>query len=285
MPQRSELKRVFILGNPDKPGVNEAIADVRAFAESMCTVAGAGLGVDGSIALEAGADLIIVLGGDGTLLAVSRSLGSRQVPLLGVNFGKLGFLAEFSIDGLKKDFDAVLANGELVSPRMILDVCVRRGGNPCFESLAVNDCVIQAGFPHRIIELALNINDVPLTTLAGDGLIICTPTGSTAYNLSAGGPILQGGVMGIALTPLCPHSLTHRPLVVWHEANIDVVVQRANEGTSVIVDGQVSGPLKAGDCVSVKRFGSDFLLVRNPRFPKWHSLVTKLRWGQPPTYG
>ncbi|MCH7527373.1 MAG: NAD(+)/NADH kinase, partial [Planctomycetes bacterium] len=183
MPQRSELKRVFILGNPDKPGVNEAIEDVRAIAESTCTVAGAGLGVDGSVALEAGADLIIVLGGDGTLLAVSRSLGSRQVPLLGVNFGKLGFLAEFSIDGLKKDFDAVLANGELVSPRMILDVCVRRGGNPCFESLAVNDCVIQAGFPHRIIELALNINDVPLTTLAGDGRIICTPTGSTASNL------------------------------------------------------------------------------------------------------
>ena len=257
---------------------------MRSFAQSRCDVVGSGLSLDGSDAVSGRAERIIVLGGDGTLLAVSRSLGTRQTPLVGVNFGKLGFLAEFSIDELKAHFDAVLRNVDLVRERMILQLRVMRDNKLCFESLAVNDCVVHAGPPFRVIDLAVQINDVHLTNIAGDGLIVSTPVGSTAHNLSAGGPLMQGAVMGIVLCPLCPHSLTHRPLVVEHEAQIEITVQQANVGTTALVDGQVSFPLQAGDRLAIKRFSSNFNLVRNPAYPEWHGLVTKLRWGQSPSY-
>lgn len=282
MPDAPAKESVFILGNPEKPGVQAAIDDVRSFAESRCTIVGTAMGLDGRGALEAGADLIVVIGGDGTLLAVSRSLGAHQIPLLGVNFGKLGFLAEFGVDDLKANLSQVLRDGKLVSEHMILDLAVHRGSKRCFQSLAVNDCVVHAGPPYRLIELAVRINDIHLTKIGGDGLIVCTPVGSTAHNLSAGGPIMQGGVLGIALTPLCAHSLTHRPLVVEHGATIEIVVERANVGTTVTVDGQAQGSLQMGDRITIKRFDSNFLLVRNPSHSPWHGLVTKLRWGQPP---
>ncbi|MEE9295003.1 MAG: NAD(+)/NADH kinase [Phycisphaerae bacterium] len=284
MPQSAANRRVFILGNPEKPGVGEAIKSVRAFTAARCRVVGASLSLEGSAALEAGADYIIVLGGDGTLLAVSRSLGHRQLPLIGVNFGKLGFLAEFSIVELKANLDAVLQNGDLISELAILQARVLRDGEPCFESLAVNDCVIQAGPPFRMIEIAISINGAHLTTITGDGLIVCTPVGSTAYNLSAGGPIMQGRVMAIVLTPLCPHSLSHRPLVVEHESEIEIAIEKANPGSTLLIDGQVNSSLRTGDRIVVKRFSSNFQLVRNPAHPKWHGLVTKLHWGQSPSY-
>ena len=147
MSNPSPTRRVFVLGNPDKPGVQEAVEDVRSFAESRCDVVGTALRLDGKVALKAGADFLIVLGGDGTLLAVSRSLGSNQIPLVGVNFGKLGFLAEFTVTALKANFAAILANDHYISERMILDLAVHRGQRVCFQSLAVNDCVVQAGPP------------------------------------------------------------------------------------------------------------------------------------------
>jgi len=260
------------------------IDEVCAFVASKCQLVGRELSLDGQAALSAGADMIVVLGGDGTLLAVSRSLGDRQLPLVGLNFGKLGFLAEFTVEQFKSTFDAVLADGRTISERMILDVSVSRGKEPVFHSLAVNDCVIQAGAPFRVIELAVRIGGMHLTSIEGDGLIICTPVGSTAHNLSAGGPIMQGGVMAIALTPLCAHSLTHRPMVVEHEAKIEIIVEHANPGTMAIVDGQLGCALRDGDCITTVRYGANMLLVRNPASPKWHGLVTKLHWGQPPTY-
>ena len=284
MPNSTANRRVFILGNPDKPEVGEAITSVREFAAGRCEIVGTALALDAKPALDAEADYIIVLGGDGTLLAVSRSLGDRQLPLIGVNFGKLGYLAEFTVDELKGSLETVLARTDLVSELAILRARVRRGQEVCFESLAVNDCVVQAGPPFRTIEIAIRINNVHLTTIVGDGLIVCTPVGSTAYNLSAGGPIMQGRVMGIVLTPLCPHSLTHRPLVVEHESEIDITMERANAGSTLLVDGQLNYPLRAGDRISVNRHSSNFRLVRNPAHPKWHGLVTKLHWGQPPSY-
>lgn len=280
MSKRAASRRVFILGNPDKPGVHEALKDVRSFAEAHCEVAGAALGFEGGSAIDAGADLLVVLGGDGTLLAVSRSLGENQIPLVGVNFGKLGYLAEFTVDELKTHFDAILKNGDLISERMILQLRVMRGDKCRFDSLAVNDCVVHAGPPFRLIQMSVNLNGVHLTSFGSDGLIVCTPVGSTAHNLSAGGPILQGAVMGIALTPLCAHSLTLRPLVVEDQAEIEIVIRKANPGTTVLVDGQVSAALSEEDRVVIRRSESTFKLVRNPAYPKWHSLVTKLRWGQ-----
>ncbi len=282
MPKSTSSRRLFVLGNPDKEGVNEVISKVCTFASSRCEVVGSALTLDGRAAAEAGADLIVVLGGDGTLLSVSRSLGAHQIPLIGLNFGKLGFLAEFTLQQFKANFETVLANGKHVAELMMLHLSISRDHSVQFEGLAINDCVVHAGPPYRVIELAVQIGGIHLTNIQGDGLIVCTPIGSTAHNLSAGGPIMQGGVRAIALTPLCPHSLTHRPLVVEHEARIEIIVKRANEGTMVSVDGQVGCPLDSGDRILIQRYSSNMLLVRNPAAPKWHSLVTKMHWGQPP---
>jgi NAD+ kinase len=276
--------RIDLLANAYKKNAQAVLAELRAFAAERCSVAGATLAADGQAALKTNPDRIVVIGGDGTLIGVARSLGDRQVPLIGVNVGKLGFLAEFSVDQLKRHFDRAISDDLLISRRTILQVTVHRGGKVCDQSLAINDCVIQAGPPFRMIHLDVAINGEHLTTLAGDGLIVCTPSGSTAHNLSAGGPIMQPDLDAIILTPLCPHSLTHKPLAVERESLIEIVAATVNDGTTAIIDGQVSCALKPGDRVTARRFPSDFLLVRNPQTSRWHNLITKLHWGQLPAY-
>jgi NAD+ kinase len=258
------------------------LKDLRSFAGPRCEVVGANLGLDGRAAVDAGADRIVVLGGDGTLIGVARSLGSDQIPLIGVNVGKLGFLAEFSIGDLKNCFDRAISDDTIISRRTVLRVTVHHDGTGDTHP-AINDCVIRAGPPFRIISLGISINGERLTDMGGDGLIVCTPSGSTAHNLSAGGPIMQPGVDAIVLTPLCAHSLTHRPLVIERESVIDIFARRVNEGTSAIIDGQVSCPLRPGDRVTIRRFDADFLLVHNPLQTKWHDLVAKLHWGKSPS--
>lgn len=280
----SDMRRVFFISNPGKSDAEAIMADVQSFASKRCTIAGSAASLDGRQAAKARADRIVVLGGDGTLIGVARSLGSDQIPLIGVNLGKLGFLAEFSLDEFQRCFDRAVSDDSIISRRSILQVTIHRGEEEVSRNLAVNDCVIQAGPPFRIIRLGISINSEHLTEVAGDGLIVCTPSGSTAHNLSAGGPIMQPGVDAIALTPLCPHSLTHRPLVIEREAVIDIVASDVHEGTTAIIDGQVSCLLKPGDRVSIQRFDSDFLLVLNPLHAKWHKLVTKLHWGQAPSF-
>lgn len=279
---RRVRRRIFILGNPDKADVLEVFDELVAFAEQRCHLVGSELSLDGSIALEAEAGKIIVLGGDGTLLGVCRSLGKEQMPLIGVNLGKLGFMAEFTVDELKEQFTRVVTDDTLIGQRMILQVTVHRVGTARFTSLCVNDCVIRAGAPFRMISLSLSVGGRHMTQVTGDGLITCTPNGSTGHNLSAGGPLVQPGVKAIVITPLAAHSLTHRPLVVERHSEIEITVDRANPGTTAIADGQVSYPLEVGDTLVIKKFDANFAIVHNPLHPKWHKLVTKLNWGKPP---
>lgn len=273
-------RRIFILGNPDKPEVVEAFDRLKSFAEQRCHLVGAELSIDGKTALKAEAGKIIVLGGDGTLLGVSRSLGKRQMPLIGVNLGKLGFLAEFTVQELEEQFARAVGDDTLVGQRMILQTSVLRMGTARFRSPCINDCVIRAGPPFRVISLSVAVSGRHMTQVSGDGLIICTPSGSTGHNLSAGGPLVQPGVKAIVITPLAPHSLTHRPLVVERQSEIDITVDRANEGTTAIIDGQVSCPLAIGDTIVIKKYEANFEIVHNPLHPKWHKIVTKLSWGQ-----
>ncbi|HUU82106.1 MAG TPA: NAD(+)/NADH kinase [Phycisphaerae bacterium] len=279
---RRVRRRIFILGNPGKPEVVEAFRDLVAFAEPRCHLVGAELSMDGRIALKAGAGKLVVLGGDGTLLGVSRSLGKRQMPLIGVNLGKLGFLAEFTVAELKDQFDRIVTDDTLIGQRMILQAGVHRMGTTRFRSLCVNDCVIRAGPPFRMISLSISVSGHHMTQVTGDGLIVCTPSGSTGHNLSAGGPLVQAGVKAIVLTPLAAHSLTHRPLVVERHSEIDITVDEANEGTTAIIDGQVSFPLAVNDTIVIRKYETNFEIVHNPLYPKWHKLVTKLSWGQSP---
>ncbi len=276
--------KVYFLANPDKPDARAALDELTEFARCRCDVVGSELNLNASKAVAAQADYIVVLGGDGTLIGVARDLGENQVPLIGINVGKLGFLAEFSLDEFKDAFDRILTDPTLVRRRTMLDVCIRHNGTICSRNVAVNDCVIHAGAPFRSITLGVNISGTHLTDLTGDGLIVCTPTGSTAHSLSAGGPILQPGIDAIVLTPLCPHSLTHKPLVIERHSVVQVTADRVNEGSTALIDGQVSCPLMEGDRVVIQRFGTDMLRVRHPRRPRWHNLVSKLHWGRGPTY-
>jgi NAD+ kinase len=280
----TSARRVYLLANPDKAEATAALQDLQLHAASRCTIVGSSLGLDGRVAVQAGAERIVVLGGDGTLIGVARSLGADQIPLIGVNVGKLGFLAEFSLDELKRCFDRAVHDETIVSRRRVLHVSVRHDGQVRDTSLAINDCVIQAGPPFRVIRLGISINGEQLTQVAGDGVIVCTPSGSTAHNLAAGGPIMQPGVDAIIVTPLCPHSLTHKPLVVERDSVVDILACDVSEGTTAIIDGQVSCLLQPGDRVTVRRFETDFLLVNNPLYTRWHNLVAKLHWGKPPSY-
>jgi NAD+ kinase len=282
MATAADMRRVYLFGNPSKPHAQEAIERLKNSANAPFEVVGASLGRQ----IEDNArhaDRIVVVGGDGTLIGVARSLGSRQIPLIGVNVGKLGFLAEFSCDDLIKDFDRAVNDDSLISRRAALDVQIENGGVR-HSSPAINDCVIQAGPPFRMITLGVQLDGEHLSNVAGDGLIVCTPSGSTAHNLSAGGPIVEPGVDAMIMTPLNPHSLTHKPIVVHRESKLEITALTVNEGTTAIIDGQEPHPLRSADRVIIRRFAHDFLLVRNPKHGRWHNLVKKLHWGQPPTY-
>ncbi len=277
--------RVFILGNPDKPEVPTAIHEVSEFVSQRAELVGAELGLDTTPAIEGGADYLIVLGGDGTILSVARALNHNQIPLIGVNFGKLGFLTQFTVRQLKEHFDKVVNDGDLVTERTMLEVrIVRSNGEVCYRGPCVNDCVIHAGPPFRVIYLMIKLNGRKLTKVGGDGLIICTPTGSTAHNLSAGGPLLMSDVDSIVLTPLNPHSLTHAPIVIDSASQLTIEADQVNEGTTALMDGQVSCALRAGDKVHISETPYRCRIIRNPEHPQWHNLVTKLRWGRPPRH-
>jgi len=273
--------RVFILGNPAKSEVHSALAELRTFVGEHAILAGAELTLDGGLAVQADADLAIVLGGDGTLLSVVRSLGERQIPLVGVNFGKLGFLTQFTVRQVKEHFAALVANGNLVTRRSMLAVRIEYAdGSDPFTSLCVNDCVIHGGPPFRVVCLTVTLDGHKLTDVCGDGLIVCTPTGSTAHNMSAGGPLLMADVDSIVLTPLNAHSFSHRPIVISATSRLDITPVQVNPGTTAIIDGQVQRPIRPGDRVIIERSRQQWCMVRHPQRPPWHNLVTKLRWGR-----
>ncbi len=228
------------------------------------------------------AELAVVLGGDGTILNVARWLGSSGVPIVGVNIGKLGFLAEFSVSDLKEYWPDICAKRCRIVERMTLD-CEVLGGRS-FGGPAINDVVITAGDPFRMIELTMRLGSSEAGRIAGDGLIISTPTGSTAYNMSAGGPIVDPLVQAIIVTPICAHSLNHRPLVVSPENEISIIAERVNKGTSIILDGQVSRGFAVGQEVKVRRGKDNLQVVTSPARDHWGTLGAKLHWAKGPKY-
>jgi len=271
---------VIIIRNPDKPEAEATMTSLVAAMGQRARVLATGVLAETESLAEAGPDRIIVLGGDGSILAVGRALGNRQVPMVGVNFGKLGFLAEFSLEDVEVHLDAILTDATIVSRRMMIEATVTRDGARVARSLAVNDCVVHAGPPYRMIELFISVDGDHLTNVSGDGLVLATPSGSTAHNMSVGGPIVQPGTRAIVLSPISPHSLTHRPLVVARDSTIEVLAGQVNKGTTVVIDGQVSLPVQTGDRLTVRRYPHDFQLVHNPGQPRWYTLTQKLGWGQ-----
>jgi len=231
--------------------------------------------------LARSADLIVVLGGDGTLLAVARAIGTRDVPILGVNLGTLGFLAETGRDELFPSFEAVLEGRFRVEERMRLDVEVRRDADDLGRFIALNDAVISNTALSRMLHLEVRTDGSEVTTYHADGLIVATPTGSTAYSLSAGGPLLLPNLEAILVTPISPHTLTQRPLVLPSGCEVELRVVDSRGGQAhLTVDGQVGRALEQEDVVVVRANAQPARLLVPPDRDRFEVMRTKLRWGE-----
>jgi NAD+ kinase len=225
-------------------------------------------------------DLMVVLGGDGTLLAVARAIGERAVPILGVNLGTLGYLAEISLDELFPTLEGVLAGDLRIETRMRLDIHAERDGREIGRYLALNDAVIAGTALSRMIDLEAWADDVEVTTYHGDGLIAATPTGSSAYSLSAGGPLLLPGIGAIVLTPICPHALTQRPIVLPEMCRVAIKVLDMRGGeVHLTVDGQVGCELQEGDQVRVCASNRPLQMLVPADRNRFEVMRNKLRWG------
>jgi NAD+ kinase len=225
-------------------------------------------------------DLIVVLGGDGTLLSVARVVESDEIPILGVNLGGLGFLTAVTLGELYPVLGAVLEGKYRGSRRMLLQVRVERQGEPPGEYVVLNDVVITKGALARIVELEISIEQEFVTSYRADGLIVSTPTGSTAYCLSAGGPILFPTMRALILVPICPHTLTNRPLVVPEEVTVRVVLESQGEKVYLTLDGQVGFPLRYRDLVEIRRADREITLIVSPKKSYYEILRSKLKWGE-----
>ena len=280
----SELPKLIVFGDKNRKNVAEAIEEFLRFCNDKAEILANCFHGDCAAQLLNQADFAVVFGGDGTILSAARDLSETNVPIIGVNVGKLGYLAEFSIEQLKNLFDRVVSDKSLVEKRMMLACYVVTAGATKFFDTAVNDVVITAGPPFHMIELQITVEGQSLSSCIGDGVIMSTPTGSTAYNLSAGGPILSANLSAIVITPICPHSLSFRPIVIDSDSNIEIKVIRANMGTTVTFDGQVTKNLNLADIVRVEKHRGCLSVVSNPQLTQWATLVSKLNWGSKPNY-
>lgn len=231
--------------------------------------------------LAASADLVVVLGGDGTLIHAAGLLGGRPVPILGVNMGSLGFMTEVPQSLMYPTLEAVLAGRATISERMKFRVHLHRGGRAerALDAEVLNDVVIAKGALSRMVELDTRCSGKYVTTYKADGIIVATPTGSTAYALAANGPIMYPTMRGVIIAPICPHMLTQRPLVVPDDENIEIVLVNDSE-VFLTLDGQKGLKLERGDRVQVKQSHNRVMLVRNPQIDFFGILRAKLRWGE-----
>jgi NAD+ kinase len=225
-------------------------------------------------------DLLIVLGGDGTMLAVARIMNEREVPILGVNFGNLGFLTELTLEELFPTLELVFENRHSTDSRMLLEVEVSRAGEVISRHQALNDAVINKGAMARIIDFAVKVDDQLLSQYKADGLIVSTPTGSTAYSLAAGGPIVFPSMEAFVITPICPHTLTNRPIVIPDRSVVRIEIGPVGESTFLTMDGQVGLALHAHDSVIARKSNRRVILIRPGNKSYFDVLREKLKWGE-----
>jgi NAD+ kinase len=230
--------------------------------------------------LSAVIDLAIIVGGDGTMLHVARELTDRVLPVVGVNLGRLGFLTDIPASCMLRDIDHILDGDFRVEHRMMLDVEVTRDGTSVYTDFGLNDIVLSKGEIARLIESDTFVDDEFVTRTRGDGVVIATPTGSTAYALSAGGPILEPTLPAIALVPICPHTLTHRPLVLEHTSRIRIEPVDLTDGAAYVsVDGFIRHTLASDEHIHVHRSDKTVRLLRPQTHDHFAALRTKLGWG------
>ena len=285
-----DIKRVGVIGKPHAEGLSELLLQLlpwcqeRALEVFLDKDTASALGQVSSYSREAIpelVDLLMVLGGDGTLLSVARLLGTRIVPIVGVNLGSLGFLTETTTQDLFTRLEKVLEGEYVLQNRIRLTTCVQRRDTRLPQPAALNDVVINKGALARILSLEVYVDGLYLTTYRADGLIVSTPTGATGYSMAAGGPILYPSLHALILTPICPYTLSHRPIVLPNTAKIEVILLTPNEDVLVTLDGQVGVALHYGDVVEIQQAAIPIQLLRTTKRDEYfHVLRTKLKWGE-----
>ncbi len=283
------IKTIGLFGNPDKSEIAEAILRVlaRCEAEGVSTCAQDELAslVPGTTPICDTADLakrsdvIISFGGDGTMLRVARSLEDSKTPLLGINLGALGYLTDVPLDELDDALDQLFAGKFMSAPRERVLGVVMREGREVVRCKALNDIVVNMGSLPRALHMEVRLDNVTLGRFLGDGLIVSTPTGSTAYNLSAGGPIVHPGVSSMVVNPICPHSLAIRPLLVPIEKTVELQLHNVGQGATLTSDGQEAFPLEEKDIVVYRRAKEPVFLVKFPSSDFFLAMRRKLQWG------
>ncbi|HWG43936.1 MAG TPA: NAD(+)/NADH kinase [Gemmataceae bacterium] len=276
--------RIMVLGNANRPGVREEAARLLPFLREHCDVVLVDLDQQKDLATWE-ADLTLVLGGDGAILHAARQMGYRQTPVLGVNLGRLGFLADLSPDELCSVFPRVVRGEYRVTEHLMFECIVESLGDKR-TILGLNEIALQSGPPFRMIQLDLILDGEVVSGYSGDGLIISTPIGSTAHSLSAGGPILGQELAAFVITPICPHSLTSRPVVESADKVYTIAVRRLSPDASLVlvIDGQEQGQLTSEHRVTVRKAPVSFRLVKVPGRSYYQTLRDKLHWGAPLNY-
>jgi NAD+ kinase len=282
------MKKIGIICKPDTPEPPEILRElvpwlldkgIEVYLEKE-TAAFEGAVIRPRAELPSLVELIIVLGGDGTMLGTARLVASRDIPILGVNLGGLGFITEVYTNELFAALERIMKGECPTEERMMLDTRIMRGGEVIASYNALNDVVINKGSMARIIELEIKVNKTYVTVFNADGAIVATPTGSTAYSLSAGGPILYPTLHALVLTPISPHTLTNRPLVLPNDVQIELTLKSQSEGVLLSLDGQVGFTLTTGDMVEVKKSAHSAMLMRAGGRDHFEILRTKLKWGE-----
>ncbi|MBK9707139.1 MAG: NAD(+)/NADH kinase [Acidobacteria bacterium] len=283
------IKTIGVYIGPDKPEALKVLRDLQEWCEqhqielSVIGIAAEEHGCrplaeeDGQLVEDV--DLIIVLGGDGTMLGAARLIGPRQIPVLGVNFGWLGYLTEFTLKEMFPALDRLIEGRLSIDYRMLLDVIVKRGDDVIASHRALNDAVVNKSAPARMPQLECYVDGMFVNSFRADGMIIATPTGSTAYSLSAGGPIVHPGMSAIILTPICPHMLSNRPVVVSGDSTVEMRIKVSSDDLMLTIDGQLGISLELDDRIELRRSRFIFTLVRPASRNYFEVLRTKLKWG------
>lgn len=280
--------KILILGNAQRAGVIEEVERQLPFLRQHAEVLALDLHQQSALEGREEADLALVFGGDGAILRAARQMGYHQVPILGVNLGRLGFLADIHPQDLETSFLQVIKGQYHFTHHLMFECIIQVPDGKRHETaqtfLGLNEVVVHTVPPMHMLDLHIHIDGVEAARFSGDGLIVSTPIGSTAHNLSAGGPILNQELSAFVLTPICPHALTYRPVVDSADRVYTIQIGQNCPEAIVIVDGQETRQLHCGERVLIRRAPVDFTLVRVPHRGFYQTLREKLRWGTPPNY-
>ena len=270
--------KLVVLSTPDSPRLTAEVERLVPLIERHADVLVRDLASDQQLdSLDF--DLGIVVGGDGSMLRAAHQMGRRQRPVIGVNLGKLGFLADLSPDEFVDALPVVCSGGLRAVEHLMYECSVIRDGKAIHERLGLNEVAVLAGPPFAILDVDLYVDSELVTTYSCDGLIVSTPVGSTAHNLSSGGPILRQDLQAFVISPISPHTLTNRPVVDSADRVFEIVIPRPHEGTSIVADGRVMCRVEPGDRVRVERSQARFKLVALPGHSYYRTLREKLGWG------